>query len=278
MKVAVKDLRELALSAAAGAGQLLTEYRSRGLTIRSKSSHTDPVSEADESAERSILDTILAVRPDDGFLGEEDQANRPGTTGLRWVVDPLDGTVNYVYGIPLWCVSIACEDSDGAVVGVVHHPGAGETFVAARGLGAHRFGPDEFEQELSVSTPPDLGRTLLATGFAYDAVTRAGQGRMAAAMLSHVRDLRRGGAAALDLAWTAAGRVDAYLEHGLKPWDWAAGALLVREAGGRVERLLHDFGSGPKQGMIAGGDATVGWLQALVASGQLEHGLDTELT
>ncbi|MBW3621224.1 MAG: inositol monophosphatase [Actinobacteria bacterium] len=242
-------LLELAVDVARDAGDLLRSYAERrSLGVETKTSATDPVSEADHAAERLITQGLLAARPDDGMLGEEAAADRTGTTGLRWVVDPLDGTVNFLYRYPQWCVSIACEDEAGPVVGVVFAPIPDECFVAVRGGGA-RLG----DHELHVSAPPDLARTLVATGFAYESSTRADQGRLVADLVTVTRDVRRGGSAALDLAWTAAGRVDGYLEHGLNPWDWAAGRLLVEEAGGVVSSVSTVLGGRPRTGVIAGG-------------------------
>lgn len=254
------DLLELAVDVARDAGELLVGYaQRRSLGVETKTSQTDPVSEADHASERLITERLLAARPDDGLLGEEAAADRVGTSGLRWVVDPLDGTVNFLYRFPQWCVSIACEDEAGAVVGVVHDPTRGETFTATRGGGAHLG-----DRELAVTAPPDLARTLVATGFAYDPAVRADQGDLVADLLGSVRDVRRGGSAALDLAWTAAGRVDAYVEHGLNPWDWAAGNLLVTEAGGAVSPHRQVLGGRERDGLVAGGrathDALLAWL------------------
>lgn len=254
------ELLALARDAAVAAGGLLATYQTRTLAVDTKSSDTDPVSEADEAAERLILEALLDARPDDGIVAEEQQGDRPGTSGLRWVVDPLDGTVNYLYGIPQWCVSVAAEDDDGGVVGVVHDPARDETFTAARGRGA-RLG----DRRLEVTDRGALDRTLVATGFAYDPELRAAQGDMAADLLRRARDLRRGGAAAIDLAWTAAGRFDGYYEFGLNPWDWAAGRLLVREAGGVVTDLDRTVGGRSRAGLVAGGraahDHLLGWLE-----------------
>lgn len=253
-------LLELATTVARDAGDLLASYADRrSLAVDHKSSHTDPVSEADHAAERLITERLLAARPDDGIMGEEAADDRAGTSGLRWVVDPLDGTVNFLYRFPQWCVSIACEDADGARVGVVYDPGRDECFTAVRGRGA-RLG----ETPLEVADPPDLARTLVATGFAYDRAVRADQGRLVADLLAAVRDIRRAGAAALDLCWVAAGRLDAYLEFGLAPWDWAAGRLLVEEAGGVASTVSHRFGGAERDGLVAGGpgahDALRAWL------------------
>jgi myo-inositol-1(or 4)-monophosphatase len=248
---------ELAVDVAVAAGALLAGFADRrrdgaDLGVETKTSATDPVSEADRAAERLIAERLLAARPDDGLLGEEGQAPRTGTSGYRWVVDPLDGTVNFLYDRPSWCVSIACEDEHGSVVGVVHAPVLGETWVAERGAGARRL---EGERVLAVSTVTTLEETLLATGFAYDPDVRAAQGVEAAELLGRVRDVRRGGSAALDLAWVAAGRVDGYYEHGLHPWDLAAGHLLVTEAGGRVTLVEREIAGHRLGGVVAGGPA-----------------------
>ena len=213
---------------------------------------------ADRASEALIDRRIREVRPDDGMLGEEG-AERPGTTGLRWVVDPLDGTVNYLYRIPQWCVSVACEDADGPLVGVVHDPNRRETFVGSRDAGASVGGA-----ALRIGEVADLGGAIVATGFSYEHAVRADQGRSLAGLLGGVRDLRRFGAAALDLAWVADGRVDGYLEFGLQPWDWAAGRLLIAEAGGTSS--FHDvvLGGRSQTGLVAGNrtvhDGLVGWL------------------
>ncbi len=239
-------LLDLATETAIAAGRLLLDYQQRTLTVETKTSETDPVSEADRAAEQLIAERIFAARPDDGLLAEEEQDNRSGTTGLRWVVDPLDGTVNYLYGIPQWCVSIACEDGSGALAGVVHDPSSDTTFAAARGEGA-----TQNRAEIRVSDRQDLRRALIATGFAYDPEMRVSQGRASSELLAEVRDLRRFGAAALDLAWVACGRVDGYVEHGLQPWDWSAGGLIVAEAGGVVERRRDVIAGRERDGLIA---------------------------
>ncbi len=255
-----QELLELAVSVAEEAGRLLLGYAGRhGLGVRMKTSATDPVSEADTASERLITQRLLDARPDDGILGEEDAANRRGTSGIGWVIDPLDGTVNFLYGIPQWCVSIAAEDDDGAVVGVVHDPSRGETFAARRGGGATLGG-----RWLAVSDVNDLAHTMVATGFAYDPAIRRDWGREVAALVADARDLRRGGSAAIDLAWVAAGRYDVYVEFALNPWDWAAGRLLVDEAGGRTSTRRRHLGGRDRSGLVAGGaaahDAIVDWL------------------
>jgi myo-inositol-1(or 4)-monophosphatase len=223
-----------------------------------KSSSTDMVSEADREAERAITELLRAERPDDGLLGEEG-AGVEGTSGRRWVVDPLDGTTNYLYGNPAWCVSVAVEDADGSSAGVVYDATRDEAFRAARGSGADLNGAS-----LRVNDESELGRALVATGFGYESSIRAGQAELLRGVLPRVRDIRRGGAAALDLAWVAAGRLDGYFERGLNPWDQAAGGLLVREAGGVVTGL---GGEPPTNRMvIAGAPAMVAELDGVLRS------------
>ena len=193
-----------------------------------KSSATDPVSDADREAERAIRELLSAERPADGLVAEEG-SHAEADSGRRWVVDPLDGTVNFIYELPAWAVSVALEDADGVAAGVVHSPVLGETFCAVRGGGAWIA---ESGRPLRASGCDRLERAMVATGFSYEPSRRAQQAAVVAGLLPLARDIRRAGAAALDLAWTAAGRLDAFYENGLKRWDWAAGHLLVREAGG----------------------------------------------
>jgi myo-inositol-1(or 4)-monophosphatase len=202
--------------------------------LDSKSTRTDLVSDADREAERAIREALAELRPHDGLLAEEGSRSE-AHSGRRWIVDPLDGTVNFLYGFPAWAVSIALEDEDGLLAGVVHDPARGETFRAARGAGAELNG-----RALHVREHRELRTALVATGFSYDPSRRAAQAEVIRRLLPHVRDIRRAGAAALDLAWLAAGRLDGYLEHGPSSWDWAAGRLLVEEAGGTVEPLPGD--------------------------------------
>ncbi|MER3390798.1 MAG: inositol monophosphatase family protein [Microcella sp.] len=202
-----------------------------------KSSSVDVVTQVDRDTESFIRGRLLEVRPDDAFLGEE-SGGGGGTSGLTWVVDPIDGTVNFLYGIPHYAVSIAVVEGEPdpqswtALSGAVINPATGELFTAAAGEGAYLG-----EQRLRVAQPDSLERTLLATGFSYDAGIRAEQGAVVARLLSRVRDIRRMGTASLDLCAVAAGRVDAYFERTLNPWDHAAGALIAEEAGARVSGL-----------------------------------------
>jgi myo-inositol-1(or 4)-monophosphatase len=216
---------ELAERAAGAAGEVLLGYYGRAPEgLDWKSSETDLVSDADREAERAIRELLHAERPGDGLLAEEGSQS-DGDSGRRWIVDPLDGTINFLYGFPAWAVSIALEDGDGLAVGVVHSPVHGETFSAIRS---------------------ELSRAMVATGFSYEPERRAEQAEVMRRLLPRARDIRRAGAAALDLAWVAAGRVDAFYERGLKAWDLAAGQLLVEEAGGTVMAL-----DGTPPGVIA---------------------------
>jgi myo-inositol-1(or 4)-monophosphatase len=232
---------ELAERAARGAGEVLMSYfgqAAAGLSL--KSSPTDPVSDADREAERRIRELLLGDRPDDGLIGEEGSRSSPAN-GRTWIVDPLDGTVNFLYGMRAWAVSIALEDADGLAVGVVFNPVDAECFSARRGEGALLNG-----RPIHVTECPSLERAMVATGFSYVAEQRAEQAEILLRLLPRVRDIRRAGAAALDLAYVAAGRVDAFYERGLKQWDEAAGRLLVKEAGGVVADL-----DGEPHGVVA---------------------------
>jgi myo-inositol-1(or 4)-monophosphatase len=208
---------------------LIVEGRRRGVqNVDTKSSTTDMVTEFDRQSERLIVDGILARRPHDGIVGEEG-AHRTGTSGVDWLVDPIDGTTNYLYGIPIYSVSIAARDADGLLAGVVHVPVLGETFHATRGGGACLDGTP-----IRCSTNTDVATALVATGFSYDPARRVEQGRVLQHVIGQVRDVRRIGSAAADLCYVASGRVDAYFERGLSPWDLAAGELVATEAGAVV--------------------------------------------
>ncbi len=199
--------------------------------MTTKSGPTDVVTVMDKSAEKVILAGLAEARPDDAIVSEE-SAETAGSSGVRWLIDPLDGTVNYLYGIPRYAVSIAVEIAEQAACGVVLDVVLGQEYTAIRGAGAYRDGV-----RLACSTQTDPAQTLLATGFAYDVDRRTAQARTIASVLPAVRDIRRFGSAALDLCDVASGRVDAYYEAGMHPWDWAAGALIAREAGARVDGL-----------------------------------------
>jgi myo-inositol-1(or 4)-monophosphatase len=231
----------------------MARYGGPARGVDTKSSSTDMVSEADHEAEAAIVELLGRERPDDGVMGEEG-ADEASASGRRWVIDPLDGTTNYLYGFPAWCVSVALEDEDGGLAGVVHDPLAGETFRAQRGGGAQLNG-----EPIRVNDVDGLERALIGTGFGYDADVRAGQAEVLRRVLPAVRDIRRAGAAALDLCSVAAGRLDGYFERGVQRWDFAAGALIVREAGGRVVQL-----EGGRFGIAAGPPGVVEKLAELV--------------
>jgi myo-inositol-1(or 4)-monophosphatase len=231
-----EGLLDLATRAAHAAGGLLRE-RFGGLQagLSAKSSRTDLVSDTDREAEALILAMIRRERPRDGLLAEEG-GSAASASGVRWLVDPLDGTINYLWGIPHWSVSIAVTGPGGDLAGVVHDPMRGETFTASAS-GARMDG-----EGLKLTPGGDVAEALVGTGFSYVAEQRSRQARLLVDWLPHVRDVRRFGSAALDLAWVAAGRLDAFYETGLSDWDWAAGAMLVRAAGGTVTHLPAEPG------------------------------------
>lgn len=231
------ELLSLAEEAARRAGELLLgRFRGKASGVGTKSSPTDPVSDADRDSERLLLALIHDARPDDAVLGEEG-GERAGTGEFEWILDPLDGTVNFLYGIPVWCVSVAVRDREGLLAGVIHDPNRAETFTALRGGGAHLDGAP-----IRVSDEDDVSHALVATGFSYDAAIRAIQADVAARLLPDVRDVRRAGSAALDFCSLACGRVDGYYESWLAPWDRSAGELIVKEAGAVVSDLAPPAG------------------------------------
>jgi myo-inositol-1(or 4)-monophosphatase len=223
-------LAALASEVAEEAGELLMSCRDEVAVVQTKSSPTDVVTQADRAAEKLIRERLQAARPGDAILGEE--GGETGAGLVRWIVDPLDGTVNFLYGLPSWAVSIAAEVAGVVVAGAVCVPLQRSTFRATLGGGAWLdSGTDSGLQRLACNTGVALRDALVATGFGYPARQRAEQGHVVAAVLPRVRDIRRAGAAAVDLCSVAAGRVDAYYEQGLHDWDIAAGALIAREAG-----------------------------------------------
>jgi len=219
-------------AASAAAVELRSRFGRKPEGVRSKSGPTDLVSDADVEAEAAIRIVLAQRRPGDAVLGEEEGLADSGSSGLRWVVDPLDGTVNFLFGIPLFAVSVACEDASGAVAGVVLDPIRDECFAATRS------GPAVLNGEpIHGSSRSELVSAMVATGFGYDSSVRARQAAVVARVLPRVRDIRRCGAAALDLAWTACGRFDAYYERGVRIWDVAAGGLIASRAGLEVREL-----------------------------------------
>ena len=240
--VDLAELLRLAEATARAAGELLVQGRPADLRVAStKSSPTDVVTEMDTAAERLLVKGLLAARPDDGLLGEEG-ASGAGTSGVRWVLDPIDGTVNYLYDLPSWAVSVAAEIDGQSVVGVVHAPALGRTWTAVRGGGARCEGAP-----VHAAAPVALGQALIGTGFGYAATRRARQGEVLRALLPQVRDVRRIGSAAIDLCLVAGGQLDGYYERGTNRWDIAAGGLIAQEAGVRVEGL---HGSPPSPELV----------------------------
>lgn len=259
----LESLRILAVSAAAEAAEHLLHQRPASLVVDTKSSPTDVVTQMDRESEQMLIDRVVSTRPDDAVLGEEG-ASRAGTSGYRWVIDPLDGTVNYLYGLPSWAVSIGVEHEGETVVGVVNAPALGIQWIAVKGQGAFRI-DRHGEHRLALSSEPQvLGSALIGTGFAYDAERRQTQAAIVARLLPKVRDIRRLGAAAVDLCLVADGSLDGFYEQGLQPWDKSAGELVVTEAGGSCEERAGT--------VFAGRHAVFGQLVAEVeaASGEAQ--------
>jgi myo-inositol-1(or 4)-monophosphatase len=263
-------LLELASRTAVAAGRLLISSGGRPEVVATKSSPTDVVTEADRAAEALIRDLIGAERPGDRILGEE--GGETGSGGIRWIVDPLDGTVNYLYGLADWAVSIAAEVDGTVVAGAVFVPRRDELFSAGLGGGAWlssgaldwRGEDTESPARLACNTGVPLDRALVATGFGYEAGRRLVQGEVLRAVLPRVRDIRRGGSAAVDLCSVASGTVDAYYERGVNLWDIAAGALIAAEAGAVVTGL---HGKPPSPSMtIAAAPPLLGELHDLLAA------------
>jgi len=223
-------LLALAVATAREAAELVATMRTQGVDVAdTKSSPGDIVTRADRTSEELIRDRLLGPRPDDGFVGEEGE-DVPSTSGVRWIVDPIDGTVNYLYGMPQYAISIAAERDGEIVAGVVRSPVQGLEYAATLGGGATCNGVP-----VRVRSTPPLDQTLVATGFSYEAEIRARQGRSVARLLPQVRDIRRHGSCALDLCAVASGKSDAYVEEGPSLWDYAAGGLVAREAGAVFE-------------------------------------------
>jgi myo-inositol-1(or 4)-monophosphatase len=253
-----RELLDLAVEVAREAGELLLLGRAGTVQAEAtKSSPTDVVTALDRASEELVGRRLLTARPGDGVLGEEG-ADETGTTGVRWVVDPLDGTVNFLYNIPNWAVSIGAEMDGEVVAGVVHAPALGMTYTAVRGAGAARNGVP-----LHGSRVAALDAALVGTGFGYTVSRRAAQVAVLTRVITRVRDIRRMGSASLDLCAAAAGTLDAYYERGLQPWDHAAGGLVAREAG----LLVGGLGGRPPSEdlVVAAPPALFGPLTALLA-------------
>jgi myo-inositol-1(or 4)-monophosphatase len=256
-----QELLAIARAAAhAAADELCSRFGQSAAGVRSKSTPTDLASEADLEAEAVIRKLLAERRPGDAILGEEEGASGEGE--LRWVIDPLDGTINFLFGIPSFAVSVACEDSDGGVVGVVLDPIREECFEATRS-----GEPTLNGEVISGSTRSQLATAMVATGFGYDADVRARQAAVVSRVLPRARDIRRFGAAALDLAWCACGRWDAYYERGVKPWDVAAGALICRRAGLEVRSLPAT--ADDAAGLVVAPAGIIDELYGLVAGDQI---------
>ena len=248
------ELLPLAHKVAQAAGELLMQ-RPAHFDLTEKSVAIDFATQMDKKAEALIVEGILAARPDDGIIGEEGAA-RESKSGITWVIDPLDGTVNYFYGLPGWNVSIAARDSEGSLVGVVNAPTINSLWHAVRGEGAFHNG-----EKIRATSGVSLDRALIGTGFAYDVADRTEQIAMVASLLRHVRDIRRMGSAAVDLCHVGMGALDAYFERGLHEWDWAAGALVATEAGADVAHL----GEGDRKLTVAAGPGLFDSLQEALA-------------
>ena len=251
-------LLALAIAVACEAGEMLAGWHGRPAVVGTKSSPTDVVTEMDQAAERLIRNRILAERPDDAILGEEG-GQTGGAAPVRWIVDPLDGTVNYLYGLPDWAVSIAAECGGQVVAGVVCVPRRDALFGAAAGAGAwqssladiSRGAAPPGSQPLICAADVPLSQALIATGFGYERGRRVVQGQVLSAVLPRVRDIRRNGACSVDLCSVAAGNVNGYYERGVQYWDIAAGTLIAREAGAVVGGLAGRP-AGPSMTISAG--------------------------
>jgi myo-inositol-1(or 4)-monophosphatase len=248
-----EELLELARKVGADAGALLMD-RPPAFEIEEKSTAIDIVTQMDKKAEKFIVQSLLAARPDDGMIGEEGAAIE-SKSGITWVIDPLDGTVNYFYGLPGWNVSIAAKDSEGSVVGVVTAPTINSTWWATRGGGAFFNG-----KKIRVNETIELNRAFIGTGFQYDVSHRIRQIENVGRLLPVIRDIRRNGAAAVDICHVAMGALDAYYEDGLKEWDWAAASLVATEAGARFGL----YGQAPYMTTLAAGSTLYAELESFL--------------
>lgn len=254
-----RALRTLAERIAREAGDLAAAGRERGIEVSSKSTATDMVTQWDRAAESVILEGLALARPDDAVVGEEG-GSRPGTTGLEWHVDPVDGTTNFLYGIPAWAVSVGVLGADGPVAGAVWIPPLGEMFSAHRGGGATRNG-----EPVRASGCTNLALALVGTGFGYDPAVRERQVRDLVPVMPRIRDIRRFGAASVDLCMVACGRTDAYMERGLQSWDLAAGWIIAVEAGAVVTAI--DGGAVRPESVLAAAPGIHGAMVGLLSAG-----------
>ena len=260
MSAPAAELRDLALDVGRQAAALVRRRREQPVEVAdTKSSSVDVVTEADRASEELIHRLLTAARPDDAFLGEEG-GTAEGTTGVRWVVDPIDGTVNFLYGLPQYAVSIAAEQDGTVVAGVVINAATGAEYAGVLGGGSTRDG-----RPLTVRPTPPLAETLVITGFSYDAALRGLQAAAVTRLLPLVRDIRRLGSCALDLCHLAEGSADAYLEEGVNLWDHAAAGLVAREAGART---LLVTGVGGRELLVAAPEPGFdGFLAAVTEAG-----------
>jgi myo-inositol-1(or 4)-monophosphatase len=259
----------LACAIAREAGAMLADRSGRAVVVGTKTSPTDVVTEMDQAAERLIRERILAQRPGDAILGEEG-GQTGGGAPVRWIVDPLDGTVNYLYDLPDWAVSIAAEVRGDVVAGAVCVPSRDALYFGVLGGGSYRVSLTGGEPEpLACTVGVPLNRALVATGFGYAPGRRVVQGQVVAAVLPQVRDIRRNGVCAVDLCSLAAGNVDGYYERGVQYWDIAAGSLIAREAGAVVAGLAGKP-AGPAM-TVGGGPALFAELHDLLLSLDPEH-------
>ena len=257
-------LKEVAMTLALEAGELIVTRRKGHIEVAStKSSSVDIVTEVDRESEALLYGRLAELRPGDGFLGEEGQVQE-SSSGITWVVDPIDGTVNFLYDIPHYAVSIAAVSGPPipgqwqVEVGAILNPVTGELFHAARGEGSFLG-----DRRLQIGRPPEFSQALLGTGFGYSTAVRAEQARLMSALIPEVRDIRRAGAASLDFAYVAAGRLDIFFERTLSPWDHAAGELIVTEAGGAIAGISH--APPGKQGIFAGHPDLVATLKSRIS-------------
>jgi myo-inositol-1(or 4)-monophosphatase len=235
----VRQLLTLATDAAREASRIHRQGLTRPNAVRIKSTPSDFVSDVDQRAERAVVDMLAAARPHDAVLAEEGEAHAGGS-GVRWIIDPLDGTTNYLHGYPAYCVSIAAEVDGAVAVGVVGESSSGTLYSAVRGAGAWRDG-----EPIAARPEGVLARAIVGTGFSYDAHQRRRQAEALVRIVERVGDVRRSGSAALDLCLLAGGQIDAYFELDLAPWDYSAGRLIAQEAGATVLALPASHGRGP---------------------------------
>ena len=257
--VKTSELLDLAESVAIKAGEFLKNRPSK-FELDQKSGVFDFATQMDHESERLIVSELLAARPDDGLIGEEG-ASKESKSGITWVIDPIDGTVNYLYDIPGWCVSIGAKDHEGGVVGVVYSPATNSLWKASRGGGAFLN-----NSPIRCNEPVQLNRALVGSGFAYDLQKRKVQAELIERLLPEIRDLRRLGACAVDICHVASGSLDAYFEAGVNEWDYAAAGLIATEAGAKIS-IASGIWNGQKQMVIAAGPTLHAALTAQIEAG-----------